>query len=538
MRCCNIPSRVVVQRSGSFVIIVNNRGIRFASKTLTLGFFPPSPSSPTRGLFGSRRKPSHSSASHGGSGGPAAGSPDRWIRSCGWRARARRRGFRRWERRLLRPRGPLRAVPRAPDLGGVGYDALVLCRVVGVRYLANPHTDEVFAVIALEPGRLLPPRAAPGGGSAAGGGGGGGGWCRSRRCSPRATPTMAEGSPSPGTAPTPSSPLDMSKDPPVQYLSIRDVHGGRWEFRHIYRGTPRRHLLTTGWSIFVNAKKLVAGDVVVFARNEAKELFVGIRRAYRSFPKPSPATFPHREIEDEPEPENVRVLAVRQGPGAPVDGGGGGEAGEARASVRGDVLPEAGAAEFVVPKEAVDASLMVNWSAGIRVRMPVETEDSSRMTWFQGTVEEIMAKDMGQGPSHHGIDWDEKEALKDVKKNVKHGVLFTPLLNYTTSPAGMQGARHDLIFLPGLSTPSSITLKDSSPQNQGSILDSKAQPFKAPASGPREDNEEQVEFSFRLFGQLLKSIKLSNRVDLQLAQVWMYQKFFCDNLPIFNFKLK
>lgn len=33
-------------------------------------------------------------------------------------------------------------------------------------------------------------------------------------------------------------------------------------------------------------------------------------------------------------------------------------------------------------------------------------------------------------------------------------------------------------------------------------------------------------------------MKLSNRVDLQLAQVWMYQKFFCDNLPIFNFKLK
>lgn len=36
-------------------------------------------------------------------------------------------------------------------------------------------------------------------------------------------------------------------------------------------------------------------------------------------------------------------------------------------------------------------------------------------------------------------------------------------------------------------------------------MDSKAEPCKAPASGPREDNEEQVEFSFRLFGQLLKS---------------------------------
>lgn len=31
-------------------------------------------------------------------------------------------------------------------------------------------------------------------------------------------------------------------------------------------GQPRRHLLTTGWSAFVSAKKLVAGDAFIFLR--------------------------------------------------------------------------------------------------------------------------------------------------------------------------------------------------------------------------------------------------------------------------------
>ena len=31
-------------------------------------------------------------------------------------------------------------------------------------------------------------------------------------------------------------------------------------------GQPKRHLLTSGWSIFVTAKKLVAGDACIFLR--------------------------------------------------------------------------------------------------------------------------------------------------------------------------------------------------------------------------------------------------------------------------------
>ncbi|CAN1787518.1 Auxin response factor 10, partial [Linum perenne] len=50
----------------------------------------------------------------------------------------------------------------------------------------------------------------------------------------------------------------------------------------IYRGTPRRHLLTTGWSAFVNRKKIVAGDSIVFLRTESGDLCVGIRAVVKS----------------------------------------------------------------------------------------------------------------------------------------------------------------------------------------------------------------------------------------------------------------
>ncbi|KAL4315192.1 hypothetical protein AHAS_Ahas15G0160500 [Arachis hypogaea] len=58
--------------------------------------------------------------------------------------------------------------------------------------------------------------------------------------------------------------LDYSTEPPIQTIIAKDVYGQCWKFRHIYKGTPRRYLLTTGWSNFVNHKKLIAGDSIVF----------------------------------------------------------------------------------------------------------------------------------------------------------------------------------------------------------------------------------------------------------------------------------
>ncbi|XP_041994892.1 auxin response factor 4-like isoform X2 [Salvia splendens] len=76
-------------------------------------------------------------------------------------------------------------------------------------------------------------------------------------------------------------PLDYKEQRPSQELIAKDLHGVEWKFRHIYRGQPRRHLLTTGWSIFVSQKNLVSGDAVLFLRGEAGELRLGIRRAAR-----------------------------------------------------------------------------------------------------------------------------------------------------------------------------------------------------------------------------------------------------------------
>lgn len=76
-------------------------------------------------------------------------------------------------------------------------------------------------------------------------------------------------------------PLDFSQTPPAQELIARDLHDVEWKFRHIFRGQPKRHLLTTGWSVFVSAKRLVAGDSVIFIWNDKNQLFLGIRRAIR-----------------------------------------------------------------------------------------------------------------------------------------------------------------------------------------------------------------------------------------------------------------
>ncbi|KAG1367663.1 auxin response factor 11 [Cocos nucifera] len=74
---------------------------------------------------------------------------------------------------------------------------------------------------------------------------------------------------------------DMSQPTPTQELAAKDLHGFEWRFKHIFRGQPRRHLLTTGWSTFVTSKRLVAGDAFIFMRGENEELRVGVRRLVR-----------------------------------------------------------------------------------------------------------------------------------------------------------------------------------------------------------------------------------------------------------------
>ncbi|XP_027192885.1 auxin response factor 2 isoform X2 [Cicer arietinum] len=73
-------------------------------------------------------------------------------------------------------------------------------------------------------------------------------------------------------------PLDMTLQPPTQDLVAKDMHGIEWNFRHIFHSHPREHLLTSGWNMFVNSKKLLPGDSCIFVSEENGEIGIGIRR--------------------------------------------------------------------------------------------------------------------------------------------------------------------------------------------------------------------------------------------------------------------
>ncbi|CAN7091189.1 unnamed protein product [Brassica rapa subsp. narinosa] len=73
--------------------------------------------------------------------------------------------------------------------------------------------------------------------------------------------------------------LDMSQLTPSQEIIAKDIHGHEWSFKHTSRGTPKRHLFTSGWNEFAKGKKLVAGDSFVFLRGENGESRVGISKA-------------------------------------------------------------------------------------------------------------------------------------------------------------------------------------------------------------------------------------------------------------------
>ncbi|KAK4359034.1 hypothetical protein RND71_021263 [Anisodus tanguticus] len=373
----------------------------------------------------------------------------------------------------------------------------ILCRVLSVRYLADSITDEAFAKIFLLPinqsdgndndvavndddvvsfVKILTPSDANNGG----------GFSVPRFCADSIFPR-----------------LNFVAEPPVQNLAIRDIHGFVWEFRHVYRGTPRRHLLTTGWSKFVNSKKLVAGDCAVFLRKiRTGELYVGVRRATRgnddcqrwtsTLLKQQTSNSGTGEVRWRTREGRVEMKAVA-------------EAAEMAArGMRFEVscYPRAGWADFVVNAEIVEASSSMFWTVGMRVKMAVEKEDSSRTACFQGTVSSVILPESGPWRGSPWrmlqITWDEPEVLQHAKrvnpwqvecilpipqlhsgfppsKKIKlpngllpdgEGKLFFPmtglsnptiglccpsLVNCTSFPAGMQGARQNQICVSSLS---------------------------------------------------------------------------------------
>ncbi|XP_020188126.1 auxin response factor 14 [Aegilops tauschii subsp. strangulata] len=164
----------------------------------------------------------------------------------------------------------------------------VACRVVGVELCADAATDEVYARLALladaEMFRQNVRESASEEGEDEMAGGDGEKkprmphmFCKTLTASD--TSTHGGFSVPRRAAEDCFAPLDYKQVRPSQELVAKDLHGTQWRFRHIYRGQPRRHLLTTGWSSFVNKKKLVSGDAVLFLRGDDGELRLGVRRA-------------------------------------------------------------------------------------------------------------------------------------------------------------------------------------------------------------------------------------------------------------------
>uniref|UniRef100_A0A0D9WAZ9 Auxin response factor n=1 Tax=Leersia perrieri TaxID=77586 RepID=A0A0D9WAZ9_9ORYZ len=188
---------------------------------------------------------------------------------------------------------------------------------------------------------------------------------------------------------------DFTQQPPAQELIARDIHDIEWKFRHIFRGQPKRHLLTTGWSVFVSAKRLVAGDSVLFIWNEKNQLLLGIRRASR------PQTVMPSSVLSS-DSMHIGLLAAA--------------AHAAATNSRFTIFynPRASPSEFVIPlSKYIKAVFHTRISVGMRFRMLFETEESS-VRRYMGTITEVSDADPVRWPSSYWrsvkVGWDESTA--------------------------------------------------------------------------------------------------------------------------------
>ncbi|KAA8537539.1 hypothetical protein F0562_027147 [Nyssa sinensis] len=186
--------------------------------------------------------------------------------------------------------------------------------------------------------------------------------------------------------------LDYSMQPPTQELVVRDLHDNTWTFRHIYRGQPKRHLLTTGWSTFVGAKRLRAGDAVLFIRDEKSQLLLGVRRANRQ-----QTALPSSVLSADS--MHIGVLAAAA------------HAAANRSPFTIFYNPRACPSEFVVPFAKYRKSVYgTQLSVGMRFGMMFETEESGKRR-YMGTIVGISDLDPLRWPCSKWrnlqVEWDE-----------------------------------------------------------------------------------------------------------------------------------
>lgn len=272
--------------------------------------------------------------------------------------------------------------------------AKILCRVVNVLLKAEPETDEVFAQVTLIPDsnkdesaveKEPPPPSLP----------------RPQVRSFCKTLTASDTSTHGGFsvlrrhADECLPALDMDRQPPTQELVAKDLHGVEWRFRHIFRGQPRRHLLQSGWSVFVSAKRLVAGDAFIFLRGENDELRVGVRRAMRQLPNVPPSVISSHSM-------HLGVLATAW-----------------HAVNTGTMFtvyykPRTSPSEFIVPYDKYMESIKSNISTGMRFKMRFEGEEAPEQR-FTGTITGVCDADTHKWPGSKWrclkVRWDEASSI-------------------------------------------------------------------------------------------------------------------------------
>ncbi|KAK3161532.1 hypothetical protein QOZ80_1BG0078280 [Eleusine coracana subsp. coracana] len=276
------------------------------------------------------------------------------------------------------------------DAGAAAVPPHVFCRVVDVDLHADAVTDEVYARVSLAPEGEAEARArAREHGSAARDGEEDAAMKRIARVPHMFCKTLtASDTSTHGGFSVPRRaaedcfpPLDYSLQRPCQELVAKDLHGTEWKFRHIYRGQPRRHLLTTGWSAFVNKKKLVSGDAVLFLRGEDGVLRLGVRRAaqLKNIP-PAPAL--QNQCSGTRNLENVAGAVAM------------------KTIFHIYYNPRLSQSEFIIPYWKFIRSFNQPFSAGMRFRMMYASEDAS-----ERRCSGVIIGSRETGTMWHGSKW-------------------------------------------------------------------------------------------------------------------------------------
>ncbi|KAF8413336.1 hypothetical protein HHK36_001315 [Tetracentron sinense] len=314
----------------------------------------------------------------------------------------------------------------------------ILCRVVHIQLLAEQETDEVYAQITLQPDMDQneprspdpcppePPRPTVHS------------FCKILTASDTSTHGGFSVLRKHATECLP--PLDMSQLIPTQELAAKDLHGYEWRFKHIFRGQPRRHLLTTGWSTFVTSKRLIAGDAFIFLRGEDGELRVGVRRLARQ-----QGTMPSSVISSQS--MHLGVLATASHAVA--------------TQTLFIVYYKPRTSQFIISLNKYLEAANNGFSVGMRFKMRFEEEDSPERR-FTGTIVGVGDNSSQWVDSKWRslkVQWDEPASIHRPERvspwEIEPFVAPTPS-NLTTQPVALNNKRlRPSLDLPVLETTSS-----------------------------------------------------------------------------------